>query len=135
MDLPPSYSLSTTTPTPEIYNFLRGDAGLTPFSHEAATRGLPHSLFTVVILYQDPENEIGTPEPIGMGRVSGDAGCFYQVTDVSLFRRSFCPFSSVDNLPESGNTNSEIHHRSVSALRIVRKDLVNTSWLRLRSGL
>ena len=91
MDLPPAYALSTTTPTPDTYNFLRDASGLTPFSHEAATLGLPNSLFTVVILYQDAKGDINTAEPIGMGRVSGDAGCFYQVTDVSLFG-SLCPF-------------------------------------------
>ena len=84
--LPPGYFMSNITPTPEIYNSLRGNSKLTPFSHEAATRGLPHSLFTVVIYYQDPKSENSTPEPIGMGRVTGDSGCFYQVTDVSLFR-------------------------------------------------
>ena len=90
--LPPGYSISNTTPTPEIYNSLRRASDLTPFSHEAATRGLPHSLFTVVILYQDPESELSARTPVGMGRVTGDSGCFYQVTDVSLFGDLSAPF-------------------------------------------
>ena len=98
MILPPSYALPTTNPTPEVYNSLRHGSGLTPFSHEAATRGLAHSLFTVVILYQDPKSEIHTLEPVGMGRVSGDAGCFYQITDVSLFRNHSAPFRTFHDL-------------------------------------
>ena len=77
MSLPPSYTLSTTAPSPETYNALRLASGLTPFSLEAATLGLPNSLFTVLLFYQDSSSTSisDVPQPKGMGRVSGDAIC------------------------------------------------------------
>ena len=99
MSLPPSYSLSSTLPSPEDYNALRQASGLGSFSLAAATLGLPNSLFTIV-LYHHPESPhdatTGPPasnstpvktlesEIIGMGRVTGDGGCFYQVTDICV---------------------------------------------------
>ena len=100
MSLPPSYSLSSVSPSPEAYNALRLACGLTPFSLAAATLGLPNSLFTVVILYHLPEaSHSNTTDPpasesrsgntpdseiIGMGRVVGDGGCFFLVTDICV---------------------------------------------------
>jgi len=43
---------------------------------EAAARGLPNSLFAVQVLHGD--------EVVGMGRVIGDGGCFYQVVDIAV---------------------------------------------------
>lgn len=43
---------------------------------EAATRGLVNTLFAVQILFDD--------EPVGMGRVIGDGGCFFQVVDIAV---------------------------------------------------
>lgn len=90
MSLPPGYTLTYTIPTPETYNSLRLASGLTPFSQEAATLGLPNSLLSIILNYQDPSqppssnfpSSSTSPEPIGMARVTGDAGCFYQVTDI-----------------------------------------------------
>ncbi|KAG7006103.1 hypothetical protein G7Y79_00016g040880 [Physcia stellaris] len=94
MSLPPGYTLTPTTPTPETYNSLRLASGLTPFSPEAATLALPNSLFSLLLNYQDPitlsssssssPSSSTSPEPIGMARVTGDAGCFYQVTDICI---------------------------------------------------
>ncbi|CAF9923573.1 MAG: hypothetical protein HETSPECPRED_005370 [Heterodermia speciosa] len=100
MSLPPSYSLSSVSPSPEAYNALRLACGLDPFTLAAATLGLPNSLFTIVLLYHlpesshsdtnDPPASESTPrktsesEIIGMGRVTGDGGCFYQVTDICV---------------------------------------------------
>lgn len=43
---------------------------------EAAERGLPNSLFSVQVLCDG--------EPVAMGRVIGDGGCFYQVVDIAV---------------------------------------------------
>nr|WP_218878624.1 GNAT family N-acetyltransferase [Pseudomonas flavescens] len=55
---------------------MRTAAGLSAKTVEAATRGLPNSLFAVQILCAG--------EPVGMGRVIGDGGSFYQVVDIAV---------------------------------------------------
>ncbi|MBW3508817.1 GNAT family N-acetyltransferase [Janthinobacterium sp. NKUCC06_STL] len=45
-------------------------------STAAAAKGLPNSLFAVQILHGD--------EVVGIGRVIGDGGCFFQVTDIAV---------------------------------------------------
>ncbi|MCC7597344.1 GNAT family N-acetyltransferase [Janthinobacterium sp. FW305-129] len=45
-------------------------------STEAAAKGLPNSLFAVQVLLGDTV--------VGMGRVIGDGGCFYQVVDIAV---------------------------------------------------
>ncbi|MFD1746634.1 GNAT family N-acetyltransferase [Rhizobium helianthi] len=55
---------------------LRLISGLTPFSREAAEKGLPHTQFGVRVLFGD--------EVVGMGRIIGDGGCFFQVTDIAV---------------------------------------------------
>ncbi|KAI4260566.1 MAG: hypothetical protein L6R42_004004 [Xanthoria sp. 1 TBL-2021] len=72
--LPPGYTITHTTPSVETYISLRTSTGLTPFSTEAAARGLPNSLFTVQIMHEG--------QAVGMGRIIGDGGCFFQVTDI-----------------------------------------------------
>lgn len=49
---------------------------------EAATRGLPQTVFAVQILLTG--NPANPGEPIGMGRVIGDGGCFFQVVDIAV---------------------------------------------------
>ncbi|MGE8360414.1 GNAT family N-acetyltransferase [Pseudomonas sp.] len=70
------YTLLLDTPSVETYRMLRRETGLSPKTEEAASRGLPASLFAVQVLYQGC--------PVGMGRVIGDGGCFYQVTDIAV---------------------------------------------------
>ncbi|MBQ4854447.1 GNAT family N-acetyltransferase [Rhodanobacter sp. B2A1Ga4] len=72
----PAYAVVHATPSASVYNALRTGAGLSAKSEEAAARGLPGSLFAVQILHRG--------EPIGMGRVIGDGGCFYQVVDIAV---------------------------------------------------
>lgn len=55
---------------------LRRAAGLSSKSREAATRGLPASLFAACI-----RNE-GTL--VAMGRVVGDGGCNFEIVDVAV---------------------------------------------------
>lgn len=61
-------------PNPTEYNNLRLDGGISGKSQEAATIGLKNSLFAVCI--RDERTLIG------MGRVIGDGGAFFQVVDI-----------------------------------------------------
>ncbi|WP_133569734.1 GNAT family N-acetyltransferase [Paenibacillus massiliensis] len=63
-------------PAAEEYLSLRGEAGLSVFSLEAAKKGLANSLFAVTLREAE--------QLIGMGRVSGDGGCFFLVTDIAV---------------------------------------------------
>lgn len=58
------------------YMRLRLIAGLTPFSREAAEKGLPNTQFGVTVLLGN--------EVVGMGRIIGDGGCFFQITDIAV---------------------------------------------------
>lgn len=76
MEFPETWSIRHEVPSVEDYLALRREAGLSPFSVEGASKGLPHSLFAVT-LYEGETL-------IGMGRVIGDGGCFAQVTDIAV---------------------------------------------------
>ncbi|MGC5775347.1 GNAT family N-acetyltransferase [Paenibacillus pabuli] len=65
-----------TPPSAAEYLALRKIAGLSAMSKEGAQIGLPNSLFAVCLR---EENEI-----VGMGRVIGDGGCFFQVVDIAV---------------------------------------------------
>ncbi|WP_231570213.1 GNAT family N-acetyltransferase [Pseudomonas fulva] len=75
-ETPQTYSVTHAIPSVETYRHLRTAAGLSAKAVEAATRGLPNSLFAVQILCAGV--------PIGMGRVIGDGGSFYQVVDIAV---------------------------------------------------
>lgn len=60
------------------YLKLRKESGLSAKTEEAAKIGLSHSVQEILVV--DPE----TTEPIGMGRIIGDGGCFCQVTDICV---------------------------------------------------
>ncbi|MEO9336867.1 GNAT family N-acetyltransferase [Mesorhizobium sp. SB112] len=70
------YELLAGTPDVETYRRLRRISGLSEKSLEAATRGLPNTLFAVTI--------VSNGEKVGMGRIIGDGGCFYQITDIAV---------------------------------------------------
>lgn len=72
----PAYSILHAIPSVETYRHLRTAAGLSAKTVEAASRGLPNSLFAVQVLC--------TGVPVGMGRVIGDGGSFYQVVDIAV---------------------------------------------------
>ncbi|MEK5468296.1 GNAT family N-acetyltransferase [Paenibacillus sp. FSL P2-0089] len=63
-------------PSVEDYIALRQEAGLSPMSIEGAAVGLPNSAFAVTVYAGDLL--------VGMGRVIGDGGCFFQVTDIAV---------------------------------------------------
>jgi len=70
------YTLNLAVPTVADYVRLRAASGLSPMSPAAAAQGLPNSLFAVQVVHAG--------EVIGMGRVIGDGGCFYQVVDICV---------------------------------------------------
>jgi ribosomal protein S18 acetylase RimI-like enzyme len=78
MTLSDSYVCRLETPSVETYRSLRAGSGLSPKTLEAAERGLPNTLFAVQVF-------LGA-QPVGMGRVIGDGGCFYQVVDIAVLK-------------------------------------------------
>jgi ribosomal protein S18 acetylase RimI-like enzyme len=70
------YSIEKRTPDLDDYLHLRETAGLTPFSRGAAEIGLRGTVFAVVV--------VADGQAIGMGRLIGDGGCFFQVTDIAV---------------------------------------------------
>lgn len=71
-----AYSTVARTPSVEEYLHLRAAAGLSSFSEKAAAQGLKGTFFAVVVLHED--------KAIGMGRLIGDGGCFFQVVDIAV---------------------------------------------------
>jgi len=70
------YQLVERTPTVREYCDLRLRVGLSAKTEEAAAAGLPNTRFAVVLEHE------GTA--IGMGRVIGDGGTAFQVTDIAV---------------------------------------------------
>jgi GNAT superfamily N-acetyltransferase len=105
MNIPPAYSVVHQTPDTETYRQLRKLSGLSPKTQEAAELGLGNSLFAVQIMFDS--------DAIGMGRVVGDGGCFFQVVDIAVLPAhrgkglgklimSEVMRYLADNVPESG---------------------------------
>jgi GNAT superfamily N-acetyltransferase len=76
MNQPVEYRIRRAIPSAADYRRLREEAGLSPKTLEAAERGLPNTIFAVQVLAGD--------EVVGMGRLIGDGGCFYQVVDIAV---------------------------------------------------
>lgn len=70
------YTTRLAIPAIATYQQLRIAAGLSAKTAEAAAKGLPNSLFAVQVLLGD--------DVVGMGRIIGDGGCFYQVVDIAV---------------------------------------------------
>ena len=70
------YITQLSTPSIDTYRMLRVGAGLSPKMAAAAAKGLPNTLFAVQVLHEGA--------PVGMGRVIGDGGCFFQVVDIAV---------------------------------------------------
>ena len=70
------YTLVERFPDADEYRRLRVAAGLSARSAEAAARGLPNTLYGVSVLQGG--------RVLGMGRVIGDGGCFFVVTDIGV---------------------------------------------------
>ncbi|MCV6576763.1 MAG: GNAT family N-acetyltransferase [Cohaesibacter sp.] len=64
------------TPSVQDYMRLRSQTGLSDFSEAAAKMGLKGTVHSVVVLYKE--------QVIGMGRIIGDGGCFFQIVDIAV---------------------------------------------------
>ncbi|SEU24187.1 GNAT family N-acetyltransferase [Paenibacillus sp. NFR01] len=76
MEISRGLEVRCEVPETSDYLALRREAGLSPMSPEGAGIGLPNSCFAVTLYEGD--------ELVGMGRVVGDGGCFFQVTDIAV---------------------------------------------------
>lgn len=70
------YALLAEAPSVDAYCTLRAAAGLSAKSPEAARIGLAGTWFGVTIFHDG--------SAVGMGRVVGDGGCFFQVVDIAV---------------------------------------------------
>ena len=71
-----SYLVKQDIPDVATYTQIRLEAGLSRKSVAAATTGLKNSLFGVVVYHKET--------PVGIGRVVGDGGCFFEVVDIAV---------------------------------------------------
>ena len=71
-----SYTVDARPPGVEDYRRVRVAAGLQDRTSEAAERGLAGTYFGVTVRCDD--------EIVGMGRIIGDGGCFFQVVDIAV---------------------------------------------------
>ena len=72
------YVCDLTTPSVDTYRALRRDTGLSEKNLAAAEKGLAGTLFAVQVLSDGAT--------VGMGRVVGDGGCFFQVVDIAVLK-------------------------------------------------
>ena len=70
------YTIEHSVPNIQTYRHLREASGLSPKTVAAAERGLPNTLFCVQVFFNG--------EAVGMGRVVGDGGSFFQVVDIAV---------------------------------------------------
>jgi ribosomal protein S18 acetylase RimI-like enzyme len=70
------YQLTPGIPSVADYRRLREITGLSPKTQEAAEAGLPNSWFAVTVLHAG--------RTVGMGRVIGDGGTAFQITDIAV---------------------------------------------------
>lgn len=73
---PGGYRVETGRPSPETYRALRSACGLSPRGEDAAVAGLAGTWHGVVVRHG--------AEVVGMGRVVGDGGSFFQLVDVCV---------------------------------------------------
>ncbi|HEV7397432.1 MAG TPA: hypothetical protein VGN86_13045 [Pyrinomonadaceae bacterium] len=74
----PAYVLVERVPTVAEYNRVRHAAGLAIKNEIAAARGLANTLYGVCI---EHSNEV-----VGIGRVIGDGGLFYDIVDIAIVK-------------------------------------------------
>lgn len=71
-----SIQLVERFPGVDDYCRLRVEAGLSPKTREAASRGLPNTLYGVSLVRDG--------EAVGMGRIIGDGGTVFTVADIAV---------------------------------------------------
>ncbi len=70
------YQMLESAPDLDDYLRLRQLCGLKAFSAEAAQQGLQGTVYGVTVVSND--------RAVGMGRIVGDSGCFFQVVDIAV---------------------------------------------------
>ncbi|UTV58497.1 GNAT family N-acetyltransferase [Burkholderia arboris] len=70
------YVIHQEVPSVSTYIETRLAAGLSRKSGQAATLGLKNGLFSVVAYWGSV--------PVGIGRVIGDGGCFFEIVDIAV---------------------------------------------------
>ena len=70
------YKIVERTPTVQEYNIVRLKAGLTAKDELAAHHGLRNTLFGICVVCDEVV--------VGIGRVIGDGGLFYDIVDVAV---------------------------------------------------
>ena len=70
------YEVRAEVPAVDDYIRIRLAAGLSRKTEEAATIGLKNSLFAVTVFCENA--------PVGIGRVIGDGGCFFEIVDIAV---------------------------------------------------
>ncbi|MFI2608395.1 GNAT family N-acetyltransferase [Kitasatospora sp. NPDC018619] len=70
------YEIRPGVPGVEVFRRLRTEAGLSDKAPEAAAVALPNTWYGVVLHHRG--------EPIGMGRIIGDGGTAFQITDICV---------------------------------------------------
>ncbi|TCS34783.1 GNAT family N-acetyltransferase [Reinekea marinisedimentorum] len=70
------YQLKAEIPSVEEYIEIRLAAGLSRKSEEAAAIALPNSIYGVTVYSGN--------EKVGIARIIGDGGCFFEVTDMAV---------------------------------------------------
>lgn len=71
-----SYEVVERFPDVADYRRIRAAAGLQDRSVEAAEKGLQGTWFGVSVVHENVA--------VGMGRIIGDGGCFFQVVDIAV---------------------------------------------------
>ena len=71
-----AYAVKAQVPSVLDYIRIRSAAGLSRKTEAAATIGLNNSLFAVTVFYG--------AEKVGLGRVIGDGGCFFEIVDIAV---------------------------------------------------
>ena len=87
------FRFSDNVPGADEYRELRVAAGLSPRTAEAATRGLPGTLYAVCVR---DGNRL-----IGMGRIVGDGGLNFEIVDMAVhpdYQRRGLGFSIMESL-------------------------------------
>ncbi|ELY90629.1 N-acetyltransferase GCN5 [Natrialba hulunbeirensis JCM 10989] len=72
------YSIREELPTPETFATLREAADMPPRSREGIEQGLPNSVYGVIVVHEP------SGETVGMGRIVGDGGTVYQISDMAV---------------------------------------------------
>ena len=88
-----AYAFEPGTPSPERFTELRRRSGMTPRTVESARRGLPGTLYGVIVSVDAPPESAAASDDVhedddgaivGMGRIVGDGGAVYQISDVAV---------------------------------------------------